>query len=125
MKEKELLDRATVSLSTIYPGCAIWRAPAFKLLRWDVFGIFDLVVATKTGEVLFIQVTTAPNLSARRKKIQNFFDKHSFVIPNASIWSWGKRKMSRVESRQFNHAIFPGQEIEVPVRDYHFTIEKF
>lgn len=88
MKEKEILERATFQLEHAYPGCAVWRAPAFKMMRWDVFGIFDLVVATPSGQIIFIQCTTTPNLAARRKKIAAFFVEHKFVIPNSFIWAW-------------------------------------
>lgn len=90
MTEKEVLDRASFQLSHSYPGSVVWRAPAFKHMRWDVFGIFDLVVACKDGQIIFIQCTTTPNLAARRKKITAFFTEHKFVIPNSFIWAWSK-----------------------------------
>ena len=65
-----------------------WRAPAFKTFRWDIFGIFDVVIVFRTGQVHFIQVTTAPNLAARRRKIVAYFEQVKFKIPNAYIFAW-------------------------------------
>lgn len=90
MKEKEILDRAIFQLGHAYPNSAVWKAPAFKMMRWDIFGIFDLCVATPSGQIIFIQCTTTPNLAARRKKISAFFLDHKFVIPNSYIWAWSK-----------------------------------
>lgn len=92
MKENDIIQLATRQLMNAYPACVIWKSPSFKHLSWDIFGIYDLVVVTKEPQqVIFIQVTSLPNLSARRKKIQSFFGQHNFGINNSFIYAWDKR----------------------------------
>lgn len=92
MKEKEIIELAVKQLQSVYRSCAIWKSPSFKHLSWDIFGIYDLVVATTDGQIIFIQVTTTPNLAARRKKMNSFYHVNGFVIPNSYIWAWDKLK---------------------------------
>lgn len=88
MKEKEILNLAEKQLKIAYPKCVIWRAPSFKQFRKDIFGIYDLVIATPEGRVIFIQCTTVSNISHRRKKFNEFFANSGFIIPNSYIWAW-------------------------------------
>jgi len=88
MTEKEIIFNAKDKLEMLYPKCAVWKAPSFKRMRWDIFGIFDLAVATPDGQIIFIQCTDVTNLAARRKKIQGFFSEKGFTIPNSYVWAW-------------------------------------
>lgn len=92
MTEKDIIFNAKDKLEMLYPKCAVWKAPSFKTMSWDIFGLFDLCVATPDGQIIFIQCTTTPNLSARRKKIQSFFTAKNFTIPNSYIWAWDNAK---------------------------------
>lgn len=92
MTEKDVLGLAQVELLKIYPGAVIWRSPAFKHMRWDIFTIFDIVLVTPLGQVIFIQCTTDQHLSDRRKKINSFYSYNHFNIPNSYIWAWSKLK---------------------------------
>lgn len=91
MTEKELVQKVqeyysrTAGAGNFY----IWRSPAFQKMRWDIFGVFDLIVLLKgRDEPTFIQVTTAPNLSARRRKIALFFQEIKMRINWCYIFAW-------------------------------------
>lgn len=92
MKESELLKKA-ISHYENKDGkkWVVWKAPAFAQHRWDIFTIYDLVAVSEEGAVHFIQVTTKPNLSARRKKIQAFFIANALIIPHSYIFAWDNR----------------------------------
>jgi len=77
---------------------AFWYPPKVKFKQNDIFGVFDVVCCQKvTGDLKFIQLTTVSNLSARRKKIHNFF-KNNRLRPKRAlgaqveIWAWSKKK---------------------------------
>jgi hypothetical protein len=89
MKEKEIIKKVIENLNENKTNrFAVWKSPAFQRMRWDIFNIFDLVVAYENGDIIFIQATTATNLSARRRKIRKYFDALDFSIPNAFIYAW-------------------------------------
>jgi hypothetical protein len=77
-----------------------WRAPKVRFSQTDIFGVFDMVCwQKKTSRLKFIQLTTLSNLSARRKKIQNFLRKNK-ISPSVKIelWGWnGGKKTFKVE----------------------------
>ena len=72
-----------------------WYAPKVKFQQTDIFGVFDMVCWKRTEKKLkFIQLTTYSNLSARRKKIQSFFQTNK-IKPKAAdveIWAWNNNK---------------------------------
>lgn len=99
MKEKELIKIATETLTKLevngYPINIVWKAPAFGRMRWDIFGIFDLIVFNRISErFTFIQITTLPNVSARRKKMKKFFEITQCHIPNSIIWGWSEQNQA-------------------------------
>ena len=71
-------------------GWVTWYAPKVKFQQTDVFGIIDLL-ALRGKEKKNIQLTTLPNVSAKRKKIGNFLRKFKVELP-VEIWSWDKKK---------------------------------
>jgi len=71
-------------------GWIIWFAPKVKFQQTDVFGIID-VLALKGSKKKNIQLTTLPNVSAKRKKIINFLKKNKVELP-VEIWAWSPRK---------------------------------
>ena len=71
-------------------GWIIWFAPKVKFQQTDIFGIIDLL-ALKGRKQKNIQLTTLPNVSAKRKKITNFLKKFKVELP-VEIWSWDKKR---------------------------------
>ncbi len=67
-----------------------WFAPKVKYRQTDVFGIID-VIAIKGKKRKNIQLTTPPNVSAKRRKIINFLKKFKVELP-VEIWSWNSKK---------------------------------
>ncbi len=75
-----------------------WTPSKVKFKQNDIFGVFDIICCKKgVGSLKFIQLTTVSNLSARRKKIQNFLKKNKISSKNSfgapvEIWAWSKKK---------------------------------
>ncbi|MBI2038516.1 MAG: hypothetical protein HYT19_01160 [Candidatus Nealsonbacteria bacterium] len=78
-----------------------WYAPKVKFQQTDIFGVFDLICWQKASKNLkFIQLTTLPNLSARRKKIQGFLKENKITAKSTGveIWAWnGRQKNFKIE----------------------------
>lgn len=101
-KESEIRKKAIKKLEEekfIY-----WYPAKVKYKQNDIFGSFDVICwQKKTGKLKFIQLTTLPNLSTRRKKIQAFLKKNkinSFSIRNIKIevWAWNAlKKIFKIE----------------------------
>ncbi len=87
-KEAEIRKRAIQFLED--RGWICWFAPKVKFHKTDVFGIIDLL-ALKGRRQKNIQITTLPNVSAKRKKITNFLKKYKVELP-VEIWAWGGKK---------------------------------
>jgi hypothetical protein len=71
-------------------GWVCWAPPKVKFQQSDVFGIID-VLALRGNQRKNIQLTTLPNVSARRKKITAFLTTHQVVLP-VEIWAWHPKK---------------------------------
>lgn len=56
----------------------------------DVFGVFD-ILAIKGFHIRYIQYTSKKNMTARKKKIAEFFKKHNCFIP-CEIWGYDEEK---------------------------------
>ena len=67
-----------------------WFAPKVKFRQTDIFGIIDLL-ALKGKRQKNIQLTTLPNISAKRKKITNFLKENKVELP-VEIWGWNSKK---------------------------------
>jgi hypothetical protein len=84
----------------------VWWPAKVKFKQNDIFGAFDIVCCKKgAGTLKFIQLTTAPNLSARRKKIQAFLKRNGINGPKivfgaeVEIWAWAeKHKKFKIET---------------------------
>lgn len=83
----------------------VWWPAKVKFRQTDIFGIFDLICWKKNiGNFKLIQLTTVSNLSARRKKISNFFKENKMNLRRAEgveteIWAWGQsQKAFKVET---------------------------
>jgi len=93
-KEAEIRKKAVEILRK--DGWITWFSPKVKFKQTDVFGIIDLL-ALKGKRQKNIQLTTLPNVSAKRKKIANFLKKFKVELP-VEIWAWNKgRKEFRKE----------------------------
>ena len=67
-----------------------WYAPKVKFRTTDVFGVVDLL-ALRGRQRKNIQLTTLPNVSAKRKKITAFLKKNKVEFP-VEIWAWSQKK---------------------------------
>jgi len=77
-------------------GWITWYPSRAKYKQNDIFGIIDLL-AVKKKKMKKIQLTTLPNVSAKRKKITNFLKKNK-VEMTVEIWGWSSKKKSfRIE----------------------------
>ena len=93
MKEKEIRVLAKSRLEK--KGFMVWFPPRAGWYQSrdvkDIFGVFDLV-AVRKGSITFIQLTTKPNLSARRKKIQAWYREVGKRTPRCYVWAWDKKR---------------------------------
>ena len=96
MPKEALIRKKAVAILTQTKWVS-WYAPKVRFHETDIFGVFDLICWEKSSKNLkFIQLTTLPNLSARRKKIQGFFKKNGIRQKSAQveIWAWNSRQKS-------------------------------
>jgi len=95
MKEKYI--KAKVKTKLVLAGWQCWfPIKSYYGLEKDIFGVFDCV-AVKNNKVRFIQYTTLPNVSARRKKVREFLKKNDLEI-TAEVWGWSdKIKIFKIE----------------------------
>ena len=93
-KEFEIRKKAIRILEE--KGWISWYAPKVKYKQTDIFGIID-VLALNGKRKKNIQLTTLPNVSAKRKKITNFLKKFKVELP-VEIWAWdGKKRKFKKE----------------------------
>lgn len=96
MKENDIYKILKIDLEK--NGWIIWKSPSFKKMRWDIFGVFDLICVSnkeifcENNEIRFIQFTSLPNLSARRNKIKEFLKKNKIFLNNCYIYAYDKKK---------------------------------
>jgi hypothetical protein len=94
-KEAEIRKKAVQVLAK--QNWLVWWPAKAIFKQNDIFGIFDLIcVKKRAGNLKFIQLTTLPNLSTRKKKIRAFFKKikiNSRIRNNmgVEIWAWDSR----------------------------------
>lgn len=86
MKEITIRRKAIEILTE--KGFVSWYPPR---VRWrkegDIFGVFDLLtVNKKSGQILFIQLTTLSNVRAREKKI-----KAKGLPIYSEVWGYDKK----------------------------------
>jgi len=78
-----------------YRPAIVERWNPFARRRQDLYGILD-IIAVRKGETLGVQTTTAANISARIRKVQ---DSSALADLRAANWrihvhGWSKRKKS-------------------------------
>jgi len=88
MREAEIRKKAIEILKR--DKWIIWYAPKVKFKQTDIFGIIDLL-ALKGRRKKNIQLTTLPNVAAKRKKITNFLKTFKVELP-VEIWGWNRKK---------------------------------
>ncbi len=87
---KEAVARKKVIQELQEKGWVTWYAPKVKYQQTDVFGIID-ILAVKGRQRKNVQLTTLPNVAAKRKKITNFLTKYQVEMP-VEIWSWDLKR---------------------------------
>ena len=93
---KEAVIRKKVIEILKKEGWVCWCPKKVKFHETDVFGIVDLL-ALRGKQRKNVQLTTLPNVSAKRKKITNFLEKYNVEFP-VEIWGWdGKKRKFRKE----------------------------
>ncbi len=105
MKEKEVKVKAIEELER--GGWVSWwpyKKAFFRKQeqRWEVYGndifnVFDFVACRKKSTIL-VQITTSPNLAARRKKIQAWLETVP-CDPVCYVWAWHKKKNRFVKQK--------------------------
>ncbi len=97
----------------------------FAGVRQDLYHYIDIVATHPTGEVLFIQVTSASNVSARIKKIQAVTDgtPQALALLNGSnthllVMGWDKRNKKIVMRDMAEHLNYP----EIKIEDQRFRL---
>jgi len=88
MREAEIRKKAIEILKR--DKWIVWYAPKVKFKQTDIFGIIDLL-ALKGRRRKNIQLTTLPNVAAKRKKITNFLKTFKVELP-VEIWGWNRKK---------------------------------
>lgn len=87
--EKRLRQLACEKMTA--QGFIPWFAPR---VRWgherDLWDIFDGIFLIPPAQMIPFQITTYSNISARRKKINNFFEKNNVNL-YCEIWAWQKK----------------------------------
>jgi len=64
-----------------------------KKVKWhetDAWGVFDILIIYPPSNFVPIQITSRSNMSARKKKILNFFNKFKISI-YCEVWGWDKK----------------------------------
>jgi len=89
MAEESLIRKKAIQVLE-RKGWIVWFAPKVKFQQTDVFGIIDLL-ALRGKQKKNIQLTTLPNVSAKRKKITSFLKKFKVELP-VEIWGWNQKK---------------------------------
>lgn len=87
-KESEIRKKAVQILNN--GGWITWCPSRARYKQNDIFGIIDLL-AVKRKKMKKIQLTTLPNVSAKRKKITNFL-KSNKIEMTVEIWAWNRKK---------------------------------
>jgi len=87
-------------------GYICWYAPKVKFHETDVFGIVDLL-ALRGKRQKNIQLTTLPNVSAKRKKITTFLEKYKVEFP-VEIWAWNQKKK-----------VFKKETVDIKIKKKH------
>ena len=87
---KENYTRRKLIKSLENEGWICWAPPKVRFQQSDVFGIID-VLALRRNQRKNIQLTTLPNVAARRKKITTFLASNQIQLP-VEIWSWHPKK---------------------------------
>jgi hypothetical protein len=87
-KEAEIRKKAVKLLEN--DDWVVWYPPKIRFKQTDIFGIID-VLALRGKKEKKIQLTTISNLSARRKKINNFLKKFKLEM-TVEIWAWRKKE---------------------------------
>jgi len=87
MKEQQLREKLREHLA----GREIWFSPRVKWQQCDIWGWADGIWLDDYGIPVFFQLTTASNMSARRKKINHWLSENDFTAP-IYLYGYDKKK---------------------------------
>lgn len=87
-KEAEIRKKAIQILNK--GGWITWHPSRARYKQNDIFGIIDLL-AVKGKIMKKIQLTTLPNISTKRNKINSFLKKFKVELL-VEIWGWDKKR---------------------------------
>lgn len=93
MIEKEILSKCCLYFEEQFGNeVALWRSPSYKKRRWDIFGVFDILVIFNNFKAPYlIQCTTLTNLSHRRKKINAFWETLGWRYAHSYVFAWDEK----------------------------------
>lgn len=89
MKEAIIRKKALETLRA--KGYVCWCPIKTKYHQSDLFGVFDTVCVHNKKAVLFVQWTTATNISHRVKKVKAFLKENNLSL-YCEVWGWNKKK---------------------------------
>jgi hypothetical protein len=100
MTERELRKLAEKEL---YNDEVVWHLQKVTRFQTDIFGVFDMIFINRdSGLSTYIQITTTPNLAARRRKIVLWLMKHYlFNFRSGWVWAYNVSKKSWVKELVF------------------------
>jgi hypothetical protein len=99
---KEAAIRKKVIEALARDGWVTWHPPKARFYQTDIFGVFD-VIAARDRRVRFVQLTSAANVSARRRKIEAFFQATGVQFPLAEVWGYDPKGRGFVIYRYRTH----------------------
>ena len=102
MKEAVIRKKALEELHS--DGWITWYPYKMRYKKeQDIFGVFDIIAIHPDGIILLLQITSYSNVSARKKKIQNFLDENQLDLAKfhprysegeiyVEVWGWNTKK---------------------------------
>lgn len=85
---KENIIKNKVKIQLANEGYVFWSGAKAMYQSSDIFGVFDCICIERgTSKLRFIQYTSISNMSARRRKIRDFFIKENVFI-ESELWGY-------------------------------------
>ena len=72
-----------------------WFPIRNRFKKVDIFGVFDVIIIKRSGEVGFVQLTTKSNISARRRKIEKWLAENQLPFLEMLIYIFGFDKKTK------------------------------
>lgn len=98
---QEQIIKQKIKIKLAEEGYVFWSGAKAIYQSSDIFGVFDCIAAKRgsNNELRFIQYTSISNMSARRRKIKQFFLTNNLFI-TSELWGYdkGKFKIEKIEN---------------------------